>query len=124
MPYLLVIPDSVTIIGNAAFSGCKAMESVTFGKGLKTTKDKSFSGCAKLKEIKLPEGITSIGGSAFTGCDAVENIYLPSTITSIGSYGIKQSHAHNVYLKKGSYADSYIDSMPDSGKKHVTKVYQ
>ena len=49
-----VIPDSVTSIGNCAFSGCKNLESVVISEKTNIS-DTAFYGCSKLKEIKKLE---------------------------------------------------------------------
>lgn len=68
------IPDSVVSIGYGAFAGCKSLESVEFGKGLKTIDSNAFLTCESLKEIIIEDGIESIGHGAFRGCHAVEYV--------------------------------------------------
>ena len=42
----VIIPNSVTSIGNNAFSGCKLLSSVTIPEGVKSIEDDAFCGCS------------------------------------------------------------------------------
>lgn len=46
-----VIPDSVTQIGNEAFSGCTSLASIT-----------------------IPDSVTEIGNGAFSGCESLKKL--------------------------------------------------
>ena len=46
--------------------------------------DSAFSGCAELKEISIPDSVTSIGNHAFSGCVELKGISIPDNVTSIG----------------------------------------
>ena len=83
----VVIPASVTSIGNAAFQssvdlGVK-IESLAFGKGSKLTAiPQSCFAQQAIKNVVIPEGVTDIGRMAFTG-NFSESIELPSTLKTI-----------------------------------------
>ncbi len=83
----VVIPDSVTSIGNGAFTGTDSnpvkLEKITFGSGI-TEIPQAICVSQNLKEIVIPEGVTSIGNNAFSG-NHTESLSLPSTLTSIGN---------------------------------------
>ncbi len=69
----LEIPNSVTLIGEAAFSGCTKLKRVTISNG-----DTPF-GC-----MVLPDNVTSIGKKAFSDCQSLQKITIPNSVTSIG----------------------------------------
>lgn len=52
----VVIPDSVTTIGDKAFNGCTKLASIKIGKGLKELSPSAFSNIAALKTITVDEG--------------------------------------------------------------------
>ena len=48
----MTIPDSVTLIGVAAFSDCKNLTSVTIGNSVTSIGDYAFCDCTSLESIK------------------------------------------------------------------------
>ncbi len=77
--------DAVTVIGNAAFTFCSDLTSVTIPEGVTSIGDDAFYGCDSLTSITIPEGVTSIGGDAFYGCDSLTSINIPEGVMSISS---------------------------------------
>lgn len=80
----IFIPDSVTTIGEYAFTNCSTLVSVKFPKKLKTIGSYAFSNCVVLDTVNLPEGTTSLGHRSFWTCLGVKSVTLPQTITTIG----------------------------------------
>ena len=66
----VVLPDSITSIGENAFNGCISLTSVTFGKNSQLTSigPGAFNYCYSLASITIPASVTSIGEWAFVGC--------------------------------------------------------
>ena len=80
----LVIPDSVTNIGDYAFSGCSSLSSVVIPDRVTSIGDCAFENCSSLTDIVIPDGVTSIGDCAFEGCRSLTDIVIPDGVTSIG----------------------------------------
>ena len=90
----IVIPDSVTRIGESAFLGCTSLSKVDLPKKLTTIEAYTFSGCSSLESIVIPEGVTAIGtwleyektyySSSFSGCKSLKEIIIPDSVTAIG----------------------------------------
>ena len=82
------IPSSVTSIGDSAFYACSGLTSVTFGEGsrLKGIGDSAFSDCSGLTSVEIPSSVTSIGDSAFYACSGLTSVRIPSSVISIGWY--------------------------------------
>ena len=78
------IPEGVTNIGDGAFSGCSSLESITLPSSVKTMGNTIFANCSSLESINIPEGVTSIGERAFYFCDSLTSITIPNSVTSIG----------------------------------------
>ena len=84
----LILPDSLTFIGEQAFSGCKALSSIDFGKGLSQIGDSArnkfvFSDCHELKKLHIPSNIKSIGSSAFSNCSSLQEIIFDEGVEMI-----------------------------------------
>ena len=79
-----VIPNSVTSIGNSAFSGCSGLTSVTIPNSVTSIGSNAFNGCKGLTSITIPNSVTSIGVYAFSGCSGLTSITIPNGVTSIG----------------------------------------
>jgi len=61
----LVIPDSVTSIGDYAFYGCSGLTSVTIPNSATSIGSCAFYGCSGLASVDIPNSVTEIGGFAF-----------------------------------------------------------
>ena len=81
------IPNSVTTIGEGAFSGCKSLISINIPNSVTTIGDSAFWGCASLTNINIPNSVTTIGNSAFEWCESLTNISIPNSVTTIGNWG-------------------------------------
>ncbi|MBR5779502.1 MAG: leucine-rich repeat protein, partial [Clostridia bacterium] len=72
----LVVPDSVTSIGEGEFSGCTSLTSITIPDSVTSIGDYAFYKCTSLTSITIPDSVTSIGKDAFEGCDSLKyNVY-------------------------------------------------
>ena len=80
----LVIPDSVTNIGDYAFSGCSSLSSVVIPDRVTSIGDCAFENSSSLTDIVIPDGVTNIGKCAFEGCRSLTDIVIPDGVTSIG----------------------------------------
>ncbi len=86
----VTIPDSVTSIGEYAFNGCRNLTSVTIGNGVTSIGDGAFSGCSSLTSVTIGNGVTSIGGGAFGWCSSLMSVTIPDSVTSIGSWAFSE----------------------------------
>ena len=77
------IPNSVTMIGDAAFADAEDLANITLPLGLKAVSRYMLAGTA-VTHVALPEGVVSIGQSAFEDCSYLRTIFLPASLRYIG----------------------------------------
>jgi len=80
-----VIPDSVTSIGNGAFTECISLTSITIPDSVTSIGQYAFRRCSRMTNITIGNGVTSIGGGAFAFCESLTSITIPDGVTSIGN---------------------------------------
>ena len=76
----VVIPNSVSEIGERAFWGCSKLEHIRLPEGLKEIPTYLLSGCNSLREIQIPESVTDIGAGAFRSCGSVQSVRIPEKV--------------------------------------------
>lgn len=79
----VVIPDSVTNMGNIVFGGCGALIDVVIGSGVTHIGNSAFEACGSLASIAIPAGVASIGSSAFSFCSGMTNITFDDGVIDI-----------------------------------------
>ena len=67
---------------NKLILGCK---STVIPNSVTIINDYAFSGCAQLTSVNIPNSVTSIGSGAFKGCVNLTSINIPSSVVSLGS---------------------------------------
>lgn len=88
--------EYVTYIGQKAFVGCTALESVKFGGGLTYIGSSAFENCPLKQEcFQLPASLTEIGEAAFKGCSSVTSVTIPAGVTALGREAFQNCGALN-----------------------------
>lgn len=116
----VVIPETVTSIGNNAFQGCKNLASVTF-KGAPSTitvGNNAFQNCGKLKSINLPAA-KRIGSLAFENCTSLEELVLEMGTEEIGDWcfrnctSLKKLHIPEsvIVVGQGAFSGEHPEDM-------------
>lgn len=78
----IIIPDSVKTIGNCAFSWCE-LKSVTIGNGVTTIGDGAFDSCYGLESVTIGNSVKTLGYGVFGHCTELTSITIPASVTSI-----------------------------------------
>ena len=78
----VTIPNSVTSIGEYAFSDC-SLKSITISDSVTSIEKWTFYHCSSLTSIVIPDSVTSIGESAFSCCSSLKSITISNSVTSI-----------------------------------------
>ena len=77
------IPDTVSALGEAAFSGSR-LSQIVIPEGISVIPQDCFAHCYSLTSITIPASVTSIGYDTFRGCSSLTSITIPDSVTSIG----------------------------------------
>lgn len=114
----VVIPSSVTEIGEGAFGECIKLKTVTInGNNLVTIGAFAFNENLQLENIELPDSVESIGDAAFKMCSSLKKITIPSKVTAISkqfsaySFSLKEVVIHNNVVSIGDKAFYDCDNL-------------
>ena len=86
----VVIPSSVTTIGECAFQGCTGLTSVILPDSLTTINRGAFFNCTSLTSVTIPDSVTSIGVDAFARCSSLTSVNIPDGVTTIGNVAFRE----------------------------------
>ena len=81
----VILPNTITKIGNHPFSSCFQLKSIILSPKIKTIGELAFAGCSELESIVLPNSVTTIGAAAFQNCTLLSQITLPNNLTEISA---------------------------------------
>ena len=109
----IIVGDSVTTIGEYAFSNCSSLTSVTIPNSVTTIKEYAFSDCRNLKNLTFGSGLQSIGREAFSGCINITQIsseaVVPPTCRIKALNGINKSECKLIVPKNSLDAYKQAD---------------
>ena len=97
----IIIPESVTKIGTAAFRGCYTLRKVSFKgkKGITKISAYCFHGCTSLQTISLPSSIRTIEDSAFEK-SGLKTLTLPSSVRLVNNEAFAYTHLEKITIKR------------------------
>lgn len=107
----IVIPESVTEMGEGAFGNCSQLSEVLFeGDGLISVGTHCFRSDSSLSVIRIPSSVQSLGAYAFAYCNKLKNIYFMGEAPEFGET-IEGTFYDNVF--SGCTGNAYY--IEDSG---------
>lgn len=83
-----VIPNTVTIIADGAFSHCHMLKNIEIPNSVTTIGVDSFRECYGLTHLVIPNSVTTILGRAFYDCHNLESVILPTSVTFDQNLGL------------------------------------
>ena len=89
----LVIPDSVTSIGDYAFYYCRSLTSIV-----------------------IPDGVTTIGAKAFYMCESLVSAVIPDTVENIYEYAFGECYNATIYCHHEELPSGWYETWNSSGR--------
>jgi len=75
------IEDGITRIGDAAFNGCKNLNSVHIPESVTSIGEYAFGECENLTSVNIPNSVTKLEMGAFFMCKNLSSITIPANFT-------------------------------------------
>ena len=79
----LVIPGSITDVGDHSFYACTGLQAVELQEGVTTIWHRAFQSCSGIASITLPNTVTTIFHEAFSDCSSLTSLYIPASLTTV-----------------------------------------
>ena len=100
----IILPDSVTTIGESAFYGCSALTSINIPDSVTTIGEYAFNQCSALTNAKLSNNQTNISSYLFFGCSNLTSVIIGINTKyiwyqSFNSSGLKSVEIPNSVLR-------------------------
>jgi hypothetical protein len=81
----VTLTNAVARIGDSAFDTCAGLMAVTIGNSATNVGTYAFNDCSNLVAVTLGTNIAAIGDGAFYSCTSLTNLAIPGNVTYIGS---------------------------------------
>lgn len=104
----VVVPDSVTEIGDLCFSGDNYLVSLTLPDGLAELSYGALESCYSLMDFDLPKGLKTIGAGALQSIFYLTHLTIPAGVTDIEQMNFLMMHGlEEVSVAEGSTSFTY-----------------
>ena len=114
----VTIPDSVTSIGYEAFYYYKSLTSITIPDSVTSIDGYAFYYCTSLTSITIPDSVTSIGYSAFYNCSSLKDVYITDVEAwlniSFGNYNSYPNYYGTLHILDAAGYERPTLIIPDS----------
>ena len=97
----VILPNTVTRIGKAVFSGCKCIENINFlHSEITRIGEFAFADCTGLKSATIPLKVRKIEDGVFAECSSLEEVILHDKISHIGWFAFQKTNIKHIRLPK------------------------
>jgi hypothetical protein len=103
----VIMPDTITTVGNRAFYDCIGIDTVTLSSNLVAIEEYAFYNCDMLKEITIPASTTFIGKWAFVNSGLTSIVFEDTTTGAEGWHFESKIKASYVYSSYSSTIEKF-----------------
>ena len=104
----VILPKTITELGDSAFYNCTSLESIALNEGLSTISDGALGGQSKLMEITIPASVAKMSEGAFWNCTTLKAVKFEGNAPEdyrtdlIYAGGPEQNFSYTVYYHRGA----------------------
>lgn len=100
----VVLPDSIEILGVAAFEFCDELKNIVLPKNLRIVKENAFSSCKSLEKVTFPIGVEKICSHCFSSCKSLKVVLAENENTVLEEHVFAGLWGYNfIEVEKISY---------------------
>ena len=120
----VILPDTVTSIGEKAFYCCETLKTVSIGKGAVTVGEEAFRGCPALDDLTISESAENrtLEDHAFGGCKSLSAVVIPNKVTVKDNVFLHCTGLRSITLGKDTVVEGKYGTagFPDNIEVHFT----
>lgn len=98
----VVIPDTVTEIGDYAFVNNSEITELEIPGSVKKIGTCAFSNCVNLRSVKIENGVKELGNTCFVGLTALEELKLPGSVEVVDTVCNIQGKNRYIEINEGT----------------------
>lgn len=98
----IVIPHNLQEINGYTFEKCSCLLSIDIPSNVKAIYEGAFFQCTSLSKLNFQRGVTNIGDVAFWHCYQLSSIFVPSSVTHIGYNAFQTFNLSNVIVEESN----------------------
>ena len=104
----VILPKTITELGDSAFYNCTNLESIALNEGLSTISDGALGGQSKMMEITIPASVAKMSEGAFWNCTTLKAVKFEGNAPEdyrtdlIYAGGPEQNFSYSVYYHRGA----------------------